>query len=125
MDTRVKELSRVLTSYSCDLKKGEKVLIDYEGECARPLVRQLIKDAYKLGARPYVNHRDSSVLREILLCADEEQIEFLNDYQLYQMKGMDAYTAVRPAKILRNWPTSRLISSICTISLQARLSITE
>jgi aminopeptidase len=95
MDTRVKELSRVLTSYSCDLKKGEKVLIDYEGECARPLVRQLIKDAYKLGARPYVNHRDSSVLREILLCADEEQIEFLNDYQLYQMKGMDAYIAVR------------------------------
>ena len=27
--------------------------------------------------------------------ADEEQIEFLNDYQLYQMKGMDAYIAVR------------------------------
>ena len=42
-----------------------------------------------------MNHRDSSVLREILLCADEEQIEFLNDYQLYQMKGMDAYIAVR------------------------------
>ena len=27
--------------------------------------------------------------------ADEDQIEFLNDYQLYQMKGMDAYIAVR------------------------------
>ena len=86
MDPRVKELSRVLTGYSCDLKKGEKVLIDYEGECCKPLVRQLIKDAYKLGARPYVNHRDSAVLREVLLGADEEQIEFLNDYQLYQMK---------------------------------------
>ena len=95
MDPRVKELSRVLTGYSCDLKKGEKVLIDYEGECCKPLVRQLIKDAYKLGARPYVNHRDSAVLREVLLGADEEQIEFLNDYQLYQMKGMDAYIAVR------------------------------
>ena len=95
MDTRVKELSKLLTSYSCDLKKGEKVLIDYEGECCRPLVRQLIKDAYALGAKPYVNHRDGSVLREILLNADEEQIEFLNDYQLYQMKGMDAYIAVR------------------------------
>ena len=83
MDTRVKELSKLLTSYSCDLKKGEKVLIDYEGECCRPLVRQLIKDAYALGAKPYVNHRDGSVLREILLNADEEQIEFLNDYQLY------------------------------------------
>lgn len=95
MDPRVKELSKLLTSYSCDLKKGEKVLIDYEGECCRPLVRQLIKDAYALDARPYVNHRDSSVLREVLVGADEEQISFLNEYQLFQMKGMDAYIAVR------------------------------
>lgn len=95
MDSRINKLSKVLTSYSCDLKKGERVLIDYEGECCRPLVRQLIKDAYQLGARPYVNHRDSSILREILLNADEDQIEFLNDYQLYQMKGMDAYIAIR------------------------------
>ncbi len=95
MDKRVMELSKVLTSYSCDLKKGERVLIDYEGQCCRPLVRQLIKDTYNLGARPYVNQKDSSVLREILLGADEQQIEFLNEYQLYQMKGMDAYIAVR------------------------------
>ena len=95
MDPRVKELSKLLTSYSCDLQKGEKVLIDYEGQCCRPLVRQLIKDAYALGAKPYVNHRDSSILREVLLGADEEQIKFLNDYQLFQMKGMDAYIAVR------------------------------
>ena len=95
MDPRVKELSKLLTSYSCNLQKGERVLIDYEGECCRPLVRQLIKDAYALGAKPYVNHRDGSILREILLGADEEQIEFQNDYQLYQMQGMDAYIAVR------------------------------
>ncbi len=95
MDPRVKELSKLLTSYSCNLQKGEKVLIDYEGECCRPLVRQLIKDAYALGAKPYVNHRDGSILREILLGADEEQITFQNDYQLYQMQGMDAYIAVR------------------------------
>ena len=95
MDERIKKLSHLLTTYSCSLQKGEKVLIDYEGEEAKPLVRQLIKDAYSLGARPYVNHRDSAVLREILLGADEEQMEFLNDYQLYQMKGMDAYIAIR------------------------------
>ena len=77
MDPRVKKLSELLTSYSCRLQPGEKVLIDYEGEETKPLVRQLIKDAYKLGAKPYVNHRDSAVLREILLGADEEQIQFL------------------------------------------------
>ena len=85
MDPRVKELSKLLTSYSCDLKKGEKVLIDYEGECCRPLVRQLIKDAYALDARPYVNHRDSSVLREVLMGADEEQISFLNESQRFHV----------------------------------------
>ena len=94
MDPRVKELSKLLTSYSCDLQKGEKVLIDYEGQCCRPLVRQLIKDAYALGAKPYVNHRDSSILREVLLGADEEQIKFLNDYQLFQMKGTSASSEV-------------------------------
>lgn len=95
MDSRIIKLSNLLTSYSCDLQKGDRVLIDYEGEATKPLVCQLIKDAYKLGAKPYVNHRDSRVLREILLECDEEQIEFLNDYQLYQMKGMDAYIAIR------------------------------
>ena len=95
MDPRIIKLSNMLTSYSCDLQKGDRVLIDYEGEAAKGLVCQLIKDAYKLGAKPFVNHRDSRVLREILLDCDEEQIEFLNDYQLYQMKGMDAYIAIR------------------------------
>lgn len=95
MDQRIIKLSDMLTSYSCDLQKGDRVLIDYEGEAAKPLVCQLIKDAYRLGAKPYINHRDSRVLREILLRADEEQLEFLNDYQLYQMKGMDAYIAIR------------------------------
>lgn len=95
MDPRIEKLSALLTGYSCRLKPGEKVLIDYEGEETKPLVRQLIKDSYKLGAKPYVTHRDSSVLREILLGADEEQIRFQDEYQLHQMKGMNAYIAIR------------------------------
>lgn len=95
MDSRIEKLSKLLTSYSCDLQKDDRVLIDYEGEATKPLVCQLIKDAYKLGAKPFVNHRDSRILREILLECDEEQMEFFNDYQLYQMKGMDAYIAIR------------------------------
>ncbi len=95
MDSRILRLSKLLTTYSCRLQNGEKVLIEYEGEECKPLVRQLIKDAYELGAKPYVNNRDSQILREILLNCEEEQIEFLNKTQLAQMKGMDAFIAIR------------------------------
>ena len=38
MDTRIKELSELLVHYSCNVQKGEKVLVSYEGEeCNKPL----------------------------------------------------------------------------------------
>lgn len=95
MDLRVKQLADVLVNYSCNVQKNEKVLINYEGECCKPLVKQLIKKIYARGGMPYVEMRDSSVTREILLGATEEQMDFLNEYQLMQMKGMDCYIAIR------------------------------
>ena len=95
MDLRVKQLADVLVNYSCNVQKNEKVLINYEGECCKPLMKQLIKNIYARGGMPYVEMRDSSVTREILLGATEEQMDFLNEYQLMQMKGMDCYIAIR------------------------------
>jgi aminopeptidase len=95
MDERLKKLSKALVGYSCDVQKGEKVLVSYEGEACKPLIKQLIKDIYKAGGLPYAEIRDSSITREILLGCEEGQIEFMKEYQLAQMKGMDAYIAVR------------------------------
>ncbi len=95
MDERIKKLSDLLVNYSTDVQTGEKVLISYEGDVAVPLVRQLIKDIYKAGGKAYVENRNSILTREILLGVDQEQLDFMNDYQLYQMKGMDAYIAIR------------------------------
>ena len=71
------------------------MLITYEGDCCKPLIRQIIKDVYACGGLPYAELRDSAVTREILLGCQEEQIEFMNEYQLAQMKGMQAYIAVK------------------------------
>ena len=46
MDERIKKLADVLVNYSTALKPGEKVLIDYLGEETKPLVRQIIKEAF-------------------------------------------------------------------------------
>lgn len=95
MDLRVKQLADVLVNYSCNVQKNEKVLINYEGECCKPLVKQLIRNIYARGGMPYVEMRDSSVTREILLGASAEQLDFLSECQLVQMKGMDCYIAIR------------------------------
>jgi aminopeptidase len=95
MDPRIKKLADVLVHYSCDVQQGEKVLISYEGSSTKPLAKQLVKEAYASGGLPYVEIRDSSLTREILLSCRDDQLAFMNDYQLMQMKGMAAYIAIR------------------------------
>jgi aminopeptidase len=95
MDNRIKRLADVLVHYSCNIQKGERVLIAYDGNSAKPLVKQIIKEVYACGGHPYVEIKDSSVTREILLGCSEEQLGFMNEYLLYQMKGMHAYIGVR------------------------------
>ena len=95
MDIRIKKLSDVLVNYSCDIKKGDKVLISYEGESCKPLVKQLIRDIYACGGFPYYEIRDSAISREFLKHCKEEQLDFMKEYNLAQMQGMQAYIAIR------------------------------
>ena len=110
MDPRVKELSGVLTGYSCDLKKGEKVLIDYEGECCKPLVRQLIKVAALVQETfgrndSFLKIIDGSLrLRDVVRINDSEKsikiknLPFFHDmelipkqYRLYAMNNIPVF----------------------------------
>lgn len=95
MDTRIKKLADLLVHYSCDIQKSEKVLVSYEGDCCKPLVKEIVKEVYASGGYPYVEIRDSTINREIMMGCQDEQLEFMKEYQLVQMKGMDAYIAIR------------------------------
>jgi aminopeptidase len=95
MDERIKKLSKLLVGYSCDVQKGESVLVSYEGTACKPLVRQIIKDIYAAGGLPHAEMRDASITREILLGCEAAQLGFMAECQLAQMKGMDAYIAIR------------------------------
>jgi len=95
MDSRIKKLADVLVHYSCNVQKGERVLVSYEGESTKQLAKQIVKEVYACGGLPYIEIRDSSLTREILLGCDEDQLAFMNDYQLHQMQGMNAFIAIR------------------------------
>ena len=53
MDPRIEKLADLLVSYSCRVQEGEKVLISYEGDCCKPLVKQIIRNVYKKGGMPF------------------------------------------------------------------------
>ena len=70
-DLRINQLAKNLINYSCALKKGEKVLIEAKG-IDYMLVTALVKEAYKVGAYPFVEIYDNRVSRELLLGETEE-----------------------------------------------------
>lgn len=51
MDQRDKKLADLLVNYSCELKAGENILIEYEGAECRPLIKEIIRDVYAAGRK--------------------------------------------------------------------------
>lgn len=93
-DIRITKLANNLINYSCNLKEGEKVLIEAFGNCL-PLVNELIKEAYKAKAIPFVTLKDKEVDRQLLFNATKEQLDMMAKYECNRMKDMDAYIGIR------------------------------
>ena len=47
MDERIKKLSSTIVNYSIKVKENDRVLIQYESEECKPLVKCLIKESYR------------------------------------------------------------------------------
>lgn len=94
VDPRIKILAKNLINYSCELKKGEKVLIETIG-LETPLVNELIKEAYNVGALPFVTIKDKTVDRALLMNITEDHAKQIAKYEAIRMEEMDAYIGIR------------------------------
>lgn len=95
MDEKMKLLARNLVNYSCQVGKGEKVLICCHGTQPYPLVRRVIKEVYEAGGIPFVELEDNTIERELLLGATKEQLTFMAENDAKKMKKMDCYIGIR------------------------------
>ena len=93
-DLRVNQLAKNLINYSCELKKGEKVLIEAKG-IDYMLVNALVKEAYKVGAYPFVEIYDNRVTRELMLGNSVELAKLKAKFDSARMSEMDAYIGIR------------------------------
>lgn len=93
-DPRFDRLAEVLTGFSCELKKGERVLIDAI-DVPDQFVIALVRAARARGAIPYVNLQRARITRALLQGATTEQYELSAGIELARMQKMQAYIAAR------------------------------
>lgn len=93
-DPRIEQLAKNLIHYSVELKPGEKILIENIGNEV-PLVRALIREAYKAGGVPFLSIKNNELLRILLQDATEEQLKAMARFEIARMGEMDAYIGLR------------------------------
>jgi len=97
MDSRIIKLAHNLVNYSVKVAPGEKVYIHHIGASTKDLARQLVKEVYQAGGLPFVHYTDNTLLREILLNCNEEQLKLMAKVDCLEMENMDCYIGVRGA----------------------------
>ena len=93
-DSRYAQLAEVLTGFSTELKKGERVLID-AFDVPDTFTIALVRAVQDRGAIPYVNLQRARITRELLKGATAEQYATTAEVELARMQKMQAYIAVR------------------------------
>lgn len=94
MEPNYTKLAGVLTGFSTNLQKGERVLID-AFDIPEAMVVALVRAARDRGAVPFVNIQRARIGRELVNGLDAEQFETQATWELARMQKMDAYIAVR------------------------------
>lgn len=95
-DPRYLKLAKLLVNYSTALKKGDRILLDMI-DVPDAFTIQLIRAVRAVGAIPFVETRRTRVSREQLAGLTETQATELRDIEMFRMKKVQAYIAIRGA----------------------------
>src|SRR5450631_2153575 len=95
-DPRYTKLAKLLVNYSTTLKKGDRILLDMI-DVPDEFTVELIRAVRAAGATPFVETRHTRVGREQLLGINEKQAATIRDIEMFRMKKMKAYIAIRGA----------------------------
>ncbi|MEO0510222.1 MAG: aminopeptidase [Verrucomicrobiota bacterium] len=94
MEPNFEKLAEVLTGFSTNLQKDERVLID-AFDIPDSMVVALVRAARERGAVPFTNIQRARISRELVNDVDVNQFETQAGWELARMEKMDAYIAIR------------------------------
>src|SRR5438128_1309399 len=93
-DPRYPKLAKLLVEYSTALKKGDRVLLDMI-DVPDEFSIELMRATRAVGALPLIEIRRTRVNREILLGTDAAHASLVRDLEMFRMKRVQAYIAIR------------------------------
>jgi aminopeptidase len=93
-DPRYIKLAKLLVNYSTQIKKGDRALLDMI-DVPDEFSIELIRAVRAAGGLPFVEARHTRLTREILFNINEAQAEQIRDVEMFRMKKMQAYIAIR------------------------------
>jgi len=93
-DPRIDALAEQLISYSVDLQKGEKILIELF-DVPEAIGISLIRKVREVGGTPFIRLHSARISRELMIDATDDQYATSSALLLDEMQKMDAYIAIR------------------------------
>lgn len=94
-----KELSKKILNFSCELKKGQNVMLQLIGLNGMGLMRALVETAREMDVNPFIQINDTEIQRMLV---DEGDAKFWKNQaevdQLPLMKQMDAFVGIRASE---------------------------
>ena len=95
MDSRNERLAKNLVNYSCEVKPGEKVLVECVGTRTFPLVEKLMEEIYAAGGQPFYLLHDDHIRHAQQMGCSDGQMELEASLQRARMEAMDCYIGIR------------------------------
>jgi aminopeptidase len=95
-DPRYRKLADLLVNYSTKLKKGDRILIEVI-DVPDEFSVELIRAVRRAGATPFIEAKHTRISREMLMNVTEKQATDIRDLEMFRMKKMQAYIAIRGA----------------------------
>jgi aminopeptidase len=93
-DPRYIKLAKLLINYSTKIKKGDHALLDMI-DVPDEFTVELVRAVREAGGTPFVEVRHTRVSRELLLGTNEHHAAQVRDLEMFRMKKMQAYIAIR------------------------------
>jgi aminopeptidase len=93
-DPRYKKLAKLLINYSTQIKKGDHALLDMI-DVPDEFTVEMVRAVREAGGTPFVEVRHTRVSRELLMDTDEHHAAQVRDIEMFRMKKMQAYIAIR------------------------------